>query len=434
MIYVVGILLLLGPLVFIHELGHYLAAKLCGVRVEVFSLGFGKRLLGFKRGDTDYRISALPLGGYVRMSGENPMEENTGDPGEFMSHPRWQRFIIAIAGPLMNGVLAIALLAGLYMVHHPDQRILKQPAVVQWVQPNSMASKVGLQPGDQIVQLDTTDTPDWRTLFDRLSLLGPKPLPLYVERGTQRLEMQISAPANGEAVTLGVGPDETTIAEMVSASSPGAAAGIKPGDELTKINGKPVHLFSQVSEMTDEFQKTKGAPIVLTLKRNGNLFDVSVTPKLDADNRYRIGVGFAISFPFDKLSFPDAVNASLAENGKNSFLIVQVLEGLIEKKVSLKQMSSVVGIAQISGEALRAGWPVFIEIMALISLNLGIFNLLPIPILDGGLILLLVIEAVLRRDIKREVKEMVYQAAFVFLVIFAVVVIYNDIAKIVVAR
>src|SRR5438552_8163786 len=110
MIYIVAILIVLGPLVFIHELGHYAAAKLFGVRVEVFSLGFGKRLFGFRRGDTDYRVSALPLGGYVKMSGENPMEESNGDPGEFTSHPRWQRFIIAIAGPAMNIGLAIVVL------------------------------------------------------------------------------------------------------------------------------------------------------------------------------------------------------------------------------------------------------------------------------------------------------------------------------------
>jgi regulator of sigma E protease len=107
---IVAVVVMLGTLVFIHEFGHYAAAKLFGVRVEVFSLGFGKRLFGFRRGDTDYRVSALPLGGYVKMSGENPMEESTGDPGEFMAHPRWQRFIIALAGPVMNIALAIAAL------------------------------------------------------------------------------------------------------------------------------------------------------------------------------------------------------------------------------------------------------------------------------------------------------------------------------------
>jgi regulator of sigma E protease len=433
MIYVVGILLLLGPLVFIHELGHYLAAKLCGVRVEVFSLGFGKRIFGFKRGGTDYRVSALPLGGYVRMAGENPMEEHTGDPGEFMSHPRWQRFIIAIAGPAMNVVLAIALLSGLYMVHHPDQKFLKQPAVVEWVEPNSVAAKVGLQPGDRIVRLDSEDTPDWGAFFERASLLGPSPVPLYIERGGQRLEKQISLTSGQETAPLGVGPDEPAVADLVEASTPAAAAGIKPGDQLVKVNGTAVHLFSQIGEMIDGFQKSKDAPVVLTLKRDNQVFDVKVTPRLTAAG-YKIGVRFTHVLSYERLPFAAALSASVDENGKNSFLIVQVLERLVERKVSIKQMSGPVGIAQISGEALRAGWPVFIEIMALISLNLGIFNLLPIPILDGGLILLLLIEGVLRRDIKREVKEMVYQAAFVFLVIFAVVVIYNDIQKIVVSR
>src|SRR5437868_11816145 len=138
---VVDVVVMLGTLVFIHEFGHYAAAKLFGVRVEVFSLGFGKRLFGFKRGDTDYRLSALPLGGYVKMSGENPMEESTGDPGEFMAHPRWQRFIIAIAGPAMNILLAIVVLAVAYKLHYERPYFIDQPAVISFVEENSLAAK-----------------------------------------------------------------------------------------------------------------------------------------------------------------------------------------------------------------------------------------------------------------------------------------------------
>src|SRR6476646_11422277 len=145
--------IVLGVMILIHEWGHYAAAKFFKVRVEVFSIGFGKRLLGFRRGETDYRIAAIPLGGYVKMSGENPMDARTGDPAEFMSHPRWHRFIIAIAGPAMNILLAIGLLTVVYMVHYEYPVYMDQPAVVGWVEPDSPAAKAGLQMGDRLTRI-----------------------------------------------------------------------------------------------------------------------------------------------------------------------------------------------------------------------------------------------------------------------------------------
>src|SRR5262252_6012173 len=151
---ILAVAVVLGFMILIHEFGHYAAAKFFKVRVEVFSIGFGKRLLGFRRGETDYRISAIPLGGYVKMSGENPMDERTNDPAEFLSHPRWHRFIIAIAGPAMNILLAIGLLTGVYMVRYEYAAFLDQPAVIGWVMEDTAAAKAGIQPGDRIVRID----------------------------------------------------------------------------------------------------------------------------------------------------------------------------------------------------------------------------------------------------------------------------------------
>ncbi len=181
----------LGLLVFIHEFGHYAAAKLCGVRVEVFSIGFGKRLLGFKRGETDYRLSVLPLGGYVKMSGENPFEASTGDPGEFMSHPRWQRFIIAIAGPFMNVLLAVAVMTGMYMVHYPHADYENQAAVIGWIQDNSPADKAKLEVGDKIVKFEGIQNPSWDQITPREAMSAGQPLHLQIQRGMRLFDQVI---------------------------------------------------------------------------------------------------------------------------------------------------------------------------------------------------------------------------------------------------
>src|SRR5512146_2650576 len=179
----VSVVVVLGIMIVVHELGHFMAAKMFGVRVETFSVGFGKRLLGFRRGDTDYRISALPLGGYVKMSGENPMESRTGDPGEFMSHPRWQRFIIAVAGPFMNILLAVVLLTAVFMVHDEQPVYLNQPAVIGWVLENSPAEKAGLEPGDRIARYNDMQNPTWEDVLSKVMLSPNQPVSLTVQRG-----------------------------------------------------------------------------------------------------------------------------------------------------------------------------------------------------------------------------------------------------------
>src|SRR5271163_3498748 len=184
---IAAVAVVLGFMILIHEFGHYAVAKLLGVRVEVFSIGFGKRLLGFKRGDTDYRISAIPLGGYVKMSGENPMDERTGDPAEFLSHPRWHRFIIAIAGPTMNIMLAIGLLAGVYMVHFEYPAYLDQPAVIGWVEQDSPAAKLGLQAGDRITRIENIQNPTWEQVEPRVEMNPNQPVSVSVQRADQTL-------------------------------------------------------------------------------------------------------------------------------------------------------------------------------------------------------------------------------------------------------
>ena len=194
-IFSVGVIL--GFMILIHEFGHYATAKLLGVRVEVFSIGFGKRLFGFRRGDTDYRIAAIPLGGYVKMSGENPMDARTNDPGEFMSHPRWHRFIIAIAGPAMNILFAVGLLTFVYMVHYEYPAVFDEPAVVGYVVQDTPAAKAGVQVGDRIVRIDGIQNPTWEQEFLREALNPNQPLEVTIDRGGQILTKTIVPEAYG---------------------------------------------------------------------------------------------------------------------------------------------------------------------------------------------------------------------------------------------
>src|ERR1700751_163515 len=189
--------IVLGVMILIHEWGHYAAAKFFKVRGEVFSIGLGKRLLGFRRGETDYRISAIPLGGYVKMSGENPMDERTGDPGEFLSHPRWHRFLIAIAGPSMNILLAIGLLTFVYMVHYEYPAVLDEPAVIGWVLPETPAAKAGIQIGDRIARLDGIENPTWKQVDPKEALSPNQPLNVTLARDGKTLDKTIVPEAYG---------------------------------------------------------------------------------------------------------------------------------------------------------------------------------------------------------------------------------------------
>ena len=427
-IYPAAFILVLGVLVFVHEFGHYAMAKLFKVKVEVFSLGFGKRLIGFRRGDTDYRISLLPLGGYVKMAGENPMETRTGDPGEFMSHPRWQRFLIAIAGPAMNIILAFVIFSGLYMFHHEYPAFIKRPVDVVSIAPGSPAEKGGLHVGDRVIEVQGIQNPDWEQFLIRVSINPNQQVPVKVRRGDQVADLTLVPEPKGDDRVGEVGVEPPLVIGQIEPGSPAAKEHIQQGDALISVNGTPIH---QLEELQATLQQSKSNQVQLTILRDGKQITLPIAPELrDTPGApsalYRIGVGVV---EVDKLPFREAVENAFADSKRDSLLIFEVVGKLVQHKVSIKQMSGPIGIMKYSGEAARLGLPTLLKFMALISLNLAIFNLLPIPILDGGLMLMLLVEAIMRRDIKQEVKERVYQAAFVFLILFAAVVIFNDVAK-----
>ncbi len=427
--------IVLGFMILIHEFGHYAAAKYFGVRVEVFSIGFGKRLLGFTRGETDYRISAIPLGGYVKMSGENPMDDRTGDPGEFLSHPRWQRFIVALAGPAMNIMLAVALLTGVYMVHYEYPAFLDEPAVVGWVHSNTPAEKAGIQKGDKIVRVDGIENPTWEQVDVKDALSPNQPLKFGIERNGKVVEKILVPEPFGpnQYGSVGWAPQESSVTlTVVEPGMPAQKAGIKIGDRILTANGENIPAVEALIQM---LSRTKDQPLEIVVLRNGQKQTFTVKPILDSggvagqEPAYRIGVA-SVPTKVVKLNFADALKRSLSDNKRSSFLILELLQKMVQRKVSMRQVDGPIGIGNAVGQAAREeGWTPLLLITAAISLNLGIMNLLPIPILDGGVILLLLIESLMQKEISLPIKERIYQAAFVFLVLFAVMVIYNDLVK-----
>jgi len=424
----IAVVAVLGFMILIHEFGHYAVAKWLGVRVEQFAIGFGKRLVGFRRGDTDYRINAIPLGGYVKMSGENPMDQRTDDPREFMNHSRWHRFLIAIAGPTMNILLAIALLTTVYMVHYEYAAVYDEPTVIGWVMKDTAAAKAGFQVGDRITRIEDVQNPTWEQVDLKEALNPGQPLSVEIERNGQTIDKTVTPEASGldQIGFAGWAPKEKTVTITdLQPDKPAEKAGLREGDQILALDGKPV---PALAAMVESLEVTKDKPIEITVRRNGEQKTFTVQPQL-SEKRYRIGIG-SMQLKVKTLPFRAAFSKSLVENRQNALLILELVKKMVQHKISVRSIEGPIRIGQAAGEAARRkGWTPLMGLTAAISLNLGIFNLLPIPILDGGVIMFLLIEGLMRRDISMNIKERVYQAAFVFLVLFAVMVIYNDLLK-----
>ena len=433
-------LVVLGIMVLVHEFGHFATAKFFRVRVEVFSIGFGKRLFGFKRGDTDYRISLLPLGGYVKMSGENPGDETSSDPAEFANHPRWQRILIGLSGPFSNFVLAFALMTGLYMMHNEVPAFLSHPVIVEHVPPDSPAARAGVHAGDRIVRFDSDQNPTWEQLDIRAALDLNSTVPVTIERNGQTINttLVIQNPKRSEdfdSEALGLLPkvqDKPLSVEAIEPGMPAAKAGLKPGDIIEAVDG---HRFTYVRSMVAYLDHTGGHPVDLSIQRGSESLNIPVQPMLADDGTghtgYRLGFEpHPPPFQVEQLPLGEAMRRSVSSNLHYSGYIVDVLQKLFTRRNTIQNLSGPIGIARQTGQAFSMpGWQPIISLMALISLNLGIFNLLPIPILDGGMIVLLLIEGALRRDLNQEFKERVYQVAFVVLILFAAFVMFNDVTK-----
>jgi regulator of sigma E protease len=421
-------LFVLGVLVFVHELGHFLLARWNGVRVLTFSLGFGPKLLKFQRGDTEYAISAIPLGGYVKMAGETPDDPRAGASDEFLSKTKWQRFQILIAGPAMNILLAVVVMAGVIYQGATVPAFETQAPVVGRVLPDSPAAQAGVQVGDLIVSVAGREVETWEQLQFRVLPRANKEVELIIRRDGERRTLMVvpEAQTKYEIGDIGIGPILHPQVTMVVAGSPAERGGLKAGDSIVAING----MNTSEHPLVDVISGLAGQEVTLTVMRDGQRQDLVVTPR-DEGGVGRIGVQFSPGeMRTIEPTFLQAIQMSVAQNVQWSTMIFEMLGGLVTAETSPRQLMGPIGIAEVAGGAASVSWVALFGTMAMISLNLGLLNLLPIPILDGGHILILAVEGLARRDFSMRVKERMLMAGFAVLMVLMVTVIYNDLTRV----
>ena len=433
---VLALVFVLGVMIFVHELGHFLTAKFFGVRVEVFALGFGPRLFGFRRGETDYRVCALPLGGYVKMKGENPDEEISGDDDEFLSRPKWQRFFILFNGPLMNVVLSFLLFTMVFMRGIAVETYRSDPADIGFILPESPAATAGLEPGDRVVAVDGEPISTWQELDLQVLISGGQQIELTVERGSERLRIPATPDAVGPSRQGSLGMlahFEPVIAE-VTPDTPAAEAGLQPGDRFVQVEGEPIYDWADVTSIVLE---RPGQPTSFVVDRAGERIAFDIIPETrvgeteDGEQEYgALGVSRAQETELISLTFVPAMGRSLSEIQRQTALVGEILGRLFTGRMSMRSLSGPIEIARYSGAAARTADPFMLfYFMAIVSLQLGLLNLLPIPVLDGGHIAVLAFEGITRHDLSMQVKENMMKLGVVLLVTLMLVVITFDILK-----
>lgn len=414
----------LGVIIFVHEAGHLLVAKAFGMKVLAFSLGFGKRLFGWKVGETDYRVSLVPLGGYVKLSGEEP-GESTDDPRDFLNQPRWQRILVYLAGPLMNGVLSVLLIAGLFMVGIEVPALQSVPSVVGSVEAGSPGAAAGLLPGDEIVAIDGKEVSRWQDVaFNILTGIG-KPLEFEIERNGERSVVRVTPekPADFDFGDAGIYPKLLPRIGDIIAGAPAEAAGFRLGDEIRSVDGRPL---GSPTDFVDYIEKHTGVSVVVEVLRGGALTHLNVVPA-DQGGKGRIGVRLTVAQRYPPLT---ALRESVRFNYDIAKQTMMVIGKIFKREVAAKSaLAGPIEIAAQSGAAARAGFKNLLYLMGVLSLSIGLLNLFPIPVLDGGQITILLVESVMRRDLSMAVKERIAQVGLALVVLLMVTVLYFDLSK-----
>lgn len=429
---ILALVFVLGVMIFVHEFGHFATAKFFKIRVEVFAFGFGPRLFGFRRGDTDYRVCALPLGGYVKMKGEDPDESLTGDPDEYLSRPKWQRLCVLVMGPVMNVLLSFVLFTVVFLGGVTVLSWTEDPVTIGWIEPDSPASVVDLQPGDRVVGIDGVPLETWQEFKIRILISGGQEMQLEVsgESGQRTVAVTPVAVGPSDQGYLGVLPPFAPVVDRLTEGGAGEQAGVEPGDVFISVNGQEVGDYSQVQQIV---RARPEMPTAIELQRDGQIIEITATPARLPEEQGGLGylgIWRAVETTRHHYTFFGAIGRSLSEMKRQVSLVGEILGRIFTGRMSVKTLSGPIEIARYSGGAARTGDPrVLLSFMAIVSLQLGLLNLLPIPVLDGGHIAIILFEGLIRRDLSMKVKERMLQVGMIMLMTLMLVVITFDVIK-----
>jgi len=420
-----------GVLVFVHEFGHFFMAKLVGINVEVFSFGYGKRLFGFKKKGTDYRISLIPMGGYVRFAGEEAALEGlkTGGevkPGDYLAAKRWQRFLVILCGPVMNLILAFLLVAVINMVGVDVPQHMEKIPVIGWIQPDSPAAEAGLQIDDTILSINGDSTPAWNDVELAVGMRPEKTIQVEIQRGSEAriVDLHTESVTRFQMGYAGFYGKVQVQVNMVLANSPAEKAGLQPGDVITAIDGVPIYTY----QFIELLEKSPDLELDFQVEREGESLHLTVVPRKEGDIG-KIGIYHTARTFEKKFGFFPAFVESYNSNRRLLFAVFDFLKNLIQGEASTSQLGGPIEIANVSYAAFRMGLIAMMNWIAFISLQLGIINLFPVPVFDGGQILVLGLEGAARRDFPPKVKQIIMQIGFVIFIFLVVFILLNDIVK-----
>jgi len=425
-------IIVFGVIVFVHEFGHFITAKAVGIRVEVFSFGFGPRLLGFKRGTTDYRVSLIPAGGYCKFLGEGVYDPGKQlEPDDYNAKKRWQRFLVIAMAPVANILLAIVLVAAVNMIGVDSPEYLDQKPVIGYIEPGSPAAKAGLAPDDLILSLSGRAVKTWTDVEMAVGTQPDKTLPVEILREgraeTVKLVVENLRTEKKSQYDMGYAGffgKILTQVRMVTRNSPAEKGGLRPGDIILQINGQPVYFYKFVEIL----EKSPGQALSVMVDRNGEQKTLTITPRSEGGVG-KIGIMQVPKSVKKKYGFFLAVGQSVKENIRLVTLVVDVIKKLFTGEASTRQLAGPIEIANFSYAALKLGFVALISWIALFSLQLGVINLIPIPVLDGGQLFVLIIEGLIRRDLNPKVRQIWMNIGFVIFVFLIAFTILNDIVR-----
>jgi regulator of sigma E protease len=419
----------LSLMVFIHELGHFAVAKWVGVKVHTFSIGFGKKLIKFKRGDTEYALSAIPFGGYVAMAGESPEDGGYGNTDEFRAKPIPARIAIAVAGPIANLIFAFVILFGLYLsgVQEP-----KTNMVVGEVEEGSAGAAAGVLRGDEVLELNGKPVVDWEKFMQDVAMEGGHAVPLHIRRAGKDTVLNLTSEINpkfGIAFSGITGESQVVVAQVLP-GSPALAAGLKVDDTILTVDGIRIPSATSLIEMVGG---SKGQPITIAVQRGNEKKDIVVTPAMDEEvKRYRIGVQQGIIPPtvLVKRGPAEAFKKTLSKNYENGTMVFRTLSGIVTGKIKMKALSGPIGIIQMIAGSLRQSVQKFLEFMALLNTNLAVLNIMPLAITDGGVVMFLLLEAIRKKPLSLNTQMLINKVGFSFFLLLFLFVTFQDIIRI----